>query len=205
MDLITDFNNQLLTREILIQPYTIRFTSGDQLKSNISNRYEFLDEDFNVYKDFVIPSGEYSNWSYYFDVITAKRRRLWATSGFGFGGFFSGKRQENTAELGYQVAVPLFISGTGIRNHVKLPGGEFITYITRFNINILFSPDITLYSFIQYDNKSDNIGWQTRFQLIIQPGRELFFVWNSITHDPLESLRPDELDARLKLKYTIRF
>ena len=101
--------------------------------------------------------------------------------------------------------VPLFVGGELIRNSVELSEGGFTAYIYRVNLNILFSPDITLYNFVQYDSQSERMGWQSRFQWILKPGREIFLVWNSIVSDPYERFQMEDASARLKIKFTIRF
>jgi hypothetical protein len=122
-----------------------------------------------------------------------------------FGGFFQGSRQELKLQAGYKVMVPLFIGGEWIRNDVDLGTEGFIATIYRVNLNILFSPDITLYNFLQYDSQSRKMGWQSRFQWIIRPGQEVFLVWNSIASDPYERFQLEEANARLKVKLTFRF
>ncbi len=92
-----------------------------------------------------------------------------------------------------------------IRNDIRLAEDGFIAHIYRVNLNILFSPDITLYNFVQYDSQSERMGWQSRFQWILKPGREIFLVWNSIASDPYDRFRLEEASARLKVKFTIRF
>ena len=104
------------------------------------------------------------------------------------------------------VVVPLFVGGELIRNKVTFSEDDgFIANIYRVNLNILFSPDITLYNFVQYDSQSNKMGWQSRFQWILKPGREIFLVWNSIASDPYERFQLEEANARLKVKFTIRF
>jgi hypothetical protein len=73
------------------------------------------------------------------------------------------------------------------------------------NTNILFSPDITLYNYFQYDNASKSAGWQSRFQWILKPGNEIILVWTSNFLKPDGNFYMDESAARLKLKYNIRF
>ena len=101
--------------------------------------------------------------------------------------------------------VPLFIGGELVRNDITLDDGGFIAWVYRVNLNILFSPNITLYNFVQYDSKSNKSGWQSRFQWILRPGREIFLVWNSIASDPYERFQLEEAGARVKVKFTIRF
>jgi hypothetical protein len=121
------------------------------------------------------------------------------------GGFFNGTRNEVKLKAGYKVMVPLFIGGELVRNDISLEDGDFIAMVYRVNLNILFSPDITLYNFVQYDSKSNQMGWQSRFQWILRPGREVFLVWNSIARDPYERFQLEEAGARVKIKFTLRF
>jgi hypothetical protein len=205
IDYITDFGNTLLTREIMATPLNVRFLSGDELKYIITPTFESLQEGFNIYEDFVIPAGKHSFLWQTVSMTSAPRRILWGSLDYRFGGFYNGTRNEIKLKWGYKIFVPLFVGGQLIRNNISLPEGGFIATIYRLNINVLFSPDITLYSFIQYDNKSERMGWQSRFQWILQPGREIFLVWNSIATDPYERFHIQQASARLKVKYTIRF
>ena len=88
---------------------------------------------------------------------------------------------------------------------VKLPEGDFTADIFQFNANILFSPDLTLYNYLQYDSESEVVGLQSRFQWILKPGNEILLVWNSGYTKPLERYQLNESAMRLKLKYNIRF
>ena len=64
---------------------------------------------------------------------------------------------------------------------------------------------MTWYNYAQYENKSETIGWQSRLQWIIKPGKEVFLTFNSPLIDPLERFSPEIYEARVKVKYTIRF
>lgn len=202
---ITDYNNIALTKELYVQPLEVRFLSGDGFDYKFVPTFEKLDESFNIYEDHVIPAGDHSFIWHEVTLTSAQRRNLWGSLGYRFGGFFNGTRNELTLKGGYKVVVPLFVGGELIRSDVKLPESSFIATIYRLNLNILFNPDITLYSFVQYDSESGKMGWQSRFQWILQPGKEIFLVWNSIASDPYDRFQMQEASVRLKVKYTIRF
>ena len=108
-------------------------------------------------------------------------------------------------QVGYKVFVPVYIGLESDRKYIHLEGEQVITQIFRFNLNLLFSPTLSLYSFAQYDNQTETIGWQSRFQWIIRPGKEIFFVWNSPHMDPYDRFNQPDYEARLKVNYTIRF
>ncbi len=205
MDHITSFEERLLTREWTVTPLEVRFLSGDQISYRWTSTFDLLESPFTIYEGHVIGEGSYGFTWHLVSLQSARRRRIWGMLDLRTGGFFEGSRNEIKLKAGTQVAVPLFIGGEWIRNDVELESGGFIAYLYRLNLNILFSPDITLYNYIQYDSQSGEMGWQSRFQWILQPGREVFLVWNSLARDPYDRFRLEEAGARLKVKFTIRF
>ena len=204
-DYITNFGSgDLETRQYSIQPLGIRFLSGEVLRYSLVSQYEFLTEDFNIFDDFVIPKGVYEWWQQEFKLETKGARNIYGEATYRFGDFYNGERNDIKLNLNWKVAVPLFLGGTVTRNNISLPEGSFSANIYQLNANLLFSPNITLYNYFQYDNKSKSAGWQARFQWIIKPGNEIILAWTSNFKKPEESMIPDESAVRLKLKYNIR-
>ncbi len=205
LDHISDFSSVMLTRQWSVTPAEIRFLSGDKIGYAFTASYELLEDAFEIYEGHVFPQGKHSFLYHTISLHSAPRRQVWATFDFRTGGFFNGTRKEFKLKAGYKVVVPLFIGGELVRNEISLNDGEFTANVYRLNLNILFSPDITLYNFVQYDSKSNKMGWQSRFQWILKPGREIFLVWNSIASDPYERFQMEEAGARVKVKFTLRF
>lgn len=204
-DYITNIaTREIETREYKIQPLGIRFMSGEEIKYTMTNQYESLSEDFNIFEDFVIPKGIYKWWYQEISIETKGARNVWGEASYGFGDFFNGQRNDITLQANWKIAVPLFLGGTLIRNIVKLPEGEFTANIYQLNANVLFSPTVTLYNYLQYDNASKSAGWQSRFQWILKPGNEIILVWTS-NFLKSDQFYMDESALRLKLKYNIRF
>jgi len=198
-------NGGLLTSQIDFNFSEIIFLSGDIISFSSQYQLEALQKDFNIYENFVIPIDEYNFWRHSLELTSAKRRNFWIATKLEFGTFYSGKRTDWLMQLGYKVFVPVFIGLESDRRYVKLSDGDFITQIYRVNLNFLFSPNISWYNFAQYVNQTETIGWQSRFQWIIKPGKEIFLVFNSPLIDPLERFKPEVYEARVKVKYTIRF
>jgi hypothetical protein len=183
----------------------IIFMSGDIISLSSQYIFESLKKDFNIFDTIVIPVEDYGFWRHSLTLTSAKRRNLWALAKGGFGSFYSGTRTDLLIQAGYKVCVPVFIGLESDRRWVYLSEGDFITQIYRINLNFLFGPNISWYNYAQYENQTGNIGWQSRFQWIIKPGKEIFFTFNSPLIDPLERFRPEVYEARVKVKYTIRF
>lgn len=198
-------NGGLQTAQIDFNLSDIIFLSGDIISLLSQYQIESLEQDFNIFKRYIIPAGEYHFWRHYVTFASAKRRNLWVASRIGLGSFYSGKRTDWLMQIGYKVLVPVYVGMESDRKWVNLPQGNFITQIYRLNLNFLFSPNLSWYNYAQFENQSGTIGWQSRFQWIIKPGKEIFFTFNSPIIDPLERFNPEVYEARVKIKYTIRF
>jgi len=211
-DYITDFSNRLVTREIEFEAIGLRFLSGEEATYEIAHKYEALDHDFNIYKDFIIQAGNYDFIRQEIRLSSAQRRRLWARVDYEWGEFWDGNADQSKLGAGYKVSVPVSLELEFEHNDVSLPDGEFTVDVYRINFDLLFSPRMTLMSFIQYDDESKRIGWQSRFRWIPKPGNEILFVWNSLLSDPMDRMNPHLKDftlaqstTRLKINYNYRF
>ncbi|MBK7626202.1 MAG: carbohydrate binding family 9 domain-containing protein [Bacteroidales bacterium] len=198
-------NGGLLTSQMDFNLSDIIFLSGDIISLSAQYQHELLTSDFHIFENFVIPAEKYTFWRKSVTLTSAKRRNLWAATKVGTGSFYSGKRTDWMIQAGYKVIVPVYIGMESDRKWVDLPDGSFVTQIYRLNLNFLFSPNLSWYNFAQYENQTETIGWQSRLQWIIKPGKEIFLTFNSPLIDPLERFKPEVYEARIKAKYTIRF
>ncbi len=202
---IENFSGILETRQVNYSPLKIRFKSGEEFGYSITDNYEYLAKDFKIYSTYVIPAGQYQFVRNTLSLITAGSRKLAGDISYGWGGFYDGSRHDLALGVNYKVAVPLYVGAKYKQNDVYLPEGNFTARIYQLNANILFSPDITWYNYLQYDNYSNTIGIQSRFQWIVKPGNVIILAWTTKLSQPLERYTMDESALRFKLKYNIRF
>ncbi len=113
--------------------------------------------------------------------ICCRRRRSAgspAASTCEYGGYWSGHAEQVTTAVTYKLPPRFtFIFSTN-QTFARLPEGHFIARIFTSNVNYAFSPRLSLTNLIQYDNRSRNLGWQSRVRWTLQPGNDLFFVFN---------------------------
>jgi hypothetical protein len=202
---IVNFNNELVTRVVNLSPLGIRFKSGEEIYYSINQQYEYLKTDFNIYPGFIIPQDDYTFWYHNLQLISAGSRNLAGAVSLGTGDFYNGKKEDMRLSINYKVAVPFYVGGNYAVNHVTLPEGDFTTKIYQVNANILFSPSVTLYNYFQYDNATEKMGWQSRFQWIVKPGNEIILAWTSGWSQPADRWVMNESALRFKVKYNIRF
>ena len=206
---ISDMKNDLLTRDIFIKPVEFEFLSGEKAEYSVSNTFEYIYADFEIFPadSITIPEGSYNFWQQGLEFSTAARRNLWIALDYPWGKFFDGSRRTMDIRAGYKIGVPFFVGVEYEQNDVDLAEGQFTTKIYRINADIYFNPDISLSNYIQYDNVSNKWGWQSRFRWILKPGNEIFLVWNSIMESSLEQDRMimQENTVRFKINYNLRF
>ena len=188
-----------------IKALDLIFLSGDAVTFTSQYQFESLYNDFVIFGTHTIPKNDYRFWRHSIQLSSAKRRNLWLSARISAGSFYSGRRSDFLIQGGYKIGVPVFVGAEADQKYVDLPDGSFRTRIFRLNLNLLINPRITWYNFAQYENQTERIGWQSRFQWIIKPGKEIFLTFNSPFIDPMERFRPEIYEARIKAKYTIRF
>ena len=131
-----------------------------------------MTEPFEISDGVTIGQGHYrfDRWQVEFETSSG-----WVVGGNAaveWGDFFDGTRLDVSAALEFRPSSHFFFSLQWERNAIDLPAGSFHTDIGRARINIFFTPDISWNNFIQYDNVSDQVGINSRFRWIIEPGRE---------------------------------
>ena len=208
VDTLTDLKNDLLKRNIVVQPAQVQFQSQDSLRLTVFRRYERLDTPFAIARGVTLPLGA----AYTFDryrafASSANRRRLAVNSSIELGRFYSGTRVEQTVNVSVRARPGVFFFVTGQSNRVRLPEGRFTTRLYRFVAETQFSPFIALVNNIQYDSQSAVLGWQSRFRWIVTPGSDLYIVYTHNWIDDAFRDRFSTLENRLasKVLYTYRF
>lgn len=195
----------LLTAEVNLRYAEITFLTGDIIALKSQYQFDKPDEPFAIFRNITIPVDDYQFWRHSLTVTSAKRRNLWAQGKVETGRFYSGTRTDLLIQTGWKIVVPVYLGFDADHRWVNLREGEFLTRIYRSSLNFLFTPNISWSNFVQYDNKTEKMGWQSRFHWIIKPGKEVFLTFNSPAIDPFERFATESYEGRVKVKYTIRF
>ncbi len=92
-------------------------------------------------------------------------------------------------------------------NDIELPQGSFITRLTSLRADIAFTTTWSWENFVQYDDVSDSMGWNSILRWLPRAGREMVLVINREFVDEFEirHFKSDTSDIAFKLSYTFRF
>ena len=187
------------------------FNSGDSLHSlfDLNPTYERLFEPFEISPGVVLPVGEYRFTPMRIFFTSAQKRRLQGSIGLRFGNYWSGAAKEVQTGLSYKLPPNFLISFNTSQTFASLPEGDFVARIYSSQVQYAVSPFLSFSNLIQFDNRSGNLGLQSRVHWTIEPGNEVFFVFGQGWVQDLERGRYDfrRQDSRLatKLQYTFRF
>jgi hypothetical protein len=184
--------------------------SGDSLHSlfDINSAYERLFEPFEISPGVVLPVGEYRFTRSRVFFTTAPKRRLQGSIGSSFGNFWSGDAYSIETGLSYKAPPNFFISLNTNQTFAHLPQGNFVARIIGSQVNYAVSPFLSFTNIIQYDNRSRNLGLQSRVRWTLQPGNDLFFVFGQGWIQDLEGgydFRRQDTKLATKFQYTFRF
>ena len=184
--------------------------SGDSLHSlfDVNPTYERLFEPFEISSGVVLPAGEYrfTPWRIFF--TSAQKRRIQGSIGVSFGNYWSGTAQTIQTGLSYKLPPYFSISVNTNQTFATLPEGNFIARIYSSQVNYAASPFLSFSNLIQFDNRSGNLGLQSRVHWTIEPGNDVFFVFGQGWVQDLErgyDFRRQDSRLATKLQYTFRF
>ncbi len=194
-------------------PIEIRFDSGDEFDVSYLPQHEFLPAPFEIEDNVTLPVGHYTFHRVRVEAETSPHRPWRAGSDMSFGSFYNGRLFQQETFVNW--TSPRGRLQTGVQteqNFGRLDQGSFVQRLWQVNVNVAWSPNVTLTSFIQYDSESANLGQNTRLRWTLKPGNDLFVVWNRgwrrLYFSPRErdelSLIPDTELIAVKLRWTFR-
>jgi hypothetical protein len=187
------------------------FRNGDNLHSlfDVNVFYERLFTPFVISPGVVLPIGEYRFTRFRHQAASAARRRLGLNMNISHGDYWSGTAETVQATVSYKIPPQFNLSLTSNLTFAHLPQGDFTARILSATVNYAASPFVTLSNLIQYDNRSRNLGWQSRARWTLRPGNDLFIVfgqgWIRENLEVGDRFAVQDTKISTKLQYTARF
>jgi hypothetical protein len=198
--------------DLYITPMDWHLRSGDNLHGtiDINPTYERLFEPFEISPGVVLPPGEYRFTRFKTGgITTAAKRRLAGSVGIAWGNYWSGQAEQVTTSLTFKLPPQFTMTLSTNQTFARLPEGRFTARIVTSSLNYASSPFLSFSNLIQFDNRSQNLGWQGRVRWTLEPGRDLFLAINQgWIHEPEGgNLRFRREDTKLsaKVQYSVRF
>ena len=198
--------------DLYIAPFDWHLRSGDSVHAifDVNPVYERLFETFEISPGVFLAPGEYRFTRFRSNAMSAARRRLTGSFSIGMGSYWSGTAEQVTASVGFKLPPRFIASVSTNQTFARLPEGRFTARIFTSNVGFTASPRLSISNLVQFDNRSRNLGWQSRVRWTLTPGNDFFFAFNQgwvQEEQDNRSLRfrPQDSKVSTKFQYSHRF
>ena len=200
-------SGQLESREIFTAPINLRTQSGEHIEFNIIPKRDVLPEDFEVSKGLTIPMGDYKFLGYRAEFNSAGYRKVQLDISYRFGEFYSGTYNDLTAGITLKIDgyATLHLGANIVKGN--LPQGKFTENVYQAKLNLNITPDLGLSNYLQYDDVSNQMGYNGRFFWQFRPGNIINLVYNNNIvrrWEPESRFQLQEEQISLKVQLSIR-
>ncbi len=90
-------------------------------------------------------------------------------------------------------------------NAGELDEGDFIQRLARLRATLAFTPEISFSNVLQYNNEADRMGLNSIFRWEIEPGNDVYLVFNYDWDEVGGDLPPTYTEGAIKVAWMIRF
>jgi hypothetical protein len=186
---------------------------GDQAFTRYIRNREVLLEPFTIYRSsdgkrtVVIPPGNYEFNEYFLGIQMGGQRKLAGNFFFTEGEYYNGDHSQQRGNVTWRPNRQLSLDLSFTHDKIKLPYGNFTVRQFGFTTQYAFSSTLSWSNLVQYDNVSENMGFNSRLHWIPKAGQQAFLVlnWGLVDADKDNSFASTIADLSLKMNYTFRF
>ena len=187
--------------------------TNDTVFGRITTFKESLKVPFTIFRasdgsrTVTIPAGDYSWQEGFLGLQPGGHRQVSANLYIAGGEFYNGTHKLVQGNTTWRPNRNFSLIFTFNENRIKLPGGNFIIRVFGINSQYALSSTLSWSNLIQYDNITENMGFNSRLHWIPRAGQQAFLVLNWGLNDTDKDNHFDSTvaDLSLKVNYTFRF
>lgn len=181
-----DLHGSTQSRKITLTPFNVITESAQHFEMHASSDYERLTQPFPIASGVTLPSGEYRFDRIHAQAESSTADALQIGAQVEAGGFYGGTLIQATPYVRWTSRDGRwhfeFDSET---DRARVPEGRFTQRLHQFKASYAFDNELAFSSFTQFDSSTNRIGVNAQVRWIVQPGREVFVIFN---HDVAPSL-----------------
>ena len=203
-------NGQVQTRLFNFRPLDLTNQSGDRMWGVVQHREASVrgagDQPLrNI--GITLPTGNYEWNRAALGISSSSHRRFFTSTWASWGDYYEGKSLIINSTVTWRPSEHFNFSFGGRHTDIDLPEGRFISRLLDFKADWVFSSKLSWSNLIQYDNISENLGFNSRLHWVPKAGQDVFLVFNQGWQDQDldNNFSTTEQDLTLKASYTFRF
>jgi hypothetical protein len=206
---ITDTSGNLQSQALRITPLSLQMNSGDIISVHAYIRHETLTTPFSIVPTVTYPVGSFDFQRYNVSLDTSPQRQVTFSNSTSFGGYYNGHLLHQTNSLNWTPLHGKVEAGATVSDYFgHTPQGNFVERLYQFKGALSWSPDLSLSTFVQYDNVSYDLSSNTRLRWTFKPGDDFYVVWDRTwvrnVVRPGLNLDPDAESLIAKIRWTFR-
>ncbi len=203
--MVTNLDNHLESYSHSFFPINLAFSSNNYISLGVNYYYDSFDFDWFIAEDFRIPAGEYDNYDISLSIGSAPERTLSADLTLSHGDYYGGQQSIITPNVTWHPAQFLQINLYHYYSRITRGSESLDSHISSNQLLLKFSPTLNWSNTLQYDNQSDNAGWNSRLIWEYQPGSRFYVVFNQGYLIDGGSAKVEESQLTIKGGINIRF
>ncbi len=205
-ELYTDLGNDVVNTKQTFNLASLSFESQEMLSLSVSHHTDRPNKDFDISDGTVIPAGNYDWWDARLSLNTGLYRKFASANSYTVGSFYDGDRQQLSSTLVYRPTNRISLMLDYSLNLIDWEQFKDSTInLISGRIQYSFTPDLTLFNLIQYDDISNSIGVNSRLQWEYKPGAKMFFVINQGYVDEITGFVIRDIEVVAKVGGLFRF
>lgn len=205
LDYTMDMAGHPMSIEYEFRPLGFRTESGEFFEFNLQKTFEKLEEDFNIYGDYIIPAGAY--WFNHTEIQfeTNQRRPVSAELFLNWGNFYTGKRLVLSLQGLLKFNVHFSVSLDFTYNNIRLKEGHFQTQEWGSRISYAFSTRLDTRTFVQWNNEDQELNLNFRLHWIPNLGSHFYLVYNYLLSTENRAFQTEDRVLVVKMDYLFRW
>lgn len=192
-------------RSLLINPEVEYSTAaGDTVMAEVFHEQELLAGGHAPVPGTWLAPGRY-NWTYLFGLIESSHSRpIWVSGQWRGGGYYDGRRNDQSMTLGWKPAPQWEARVGGSRNDITLPSGHFTVKLATLRLDHTPSTRLAQSLLLQWDNVSQSLGVSARLRWMWAPGDEVVLALDRLGYTgDQRGAQPLQTRAMLKVVWNV--
>ena len=201
--LIRDFDTGQVESDWIHLDNTMEWRNGFWASAALNLTTEGVLEPFEVFPGVVVPAERYDHAEAQLRFRTDQGAPLSLEFFSVFGGLFGGRRSTVGPRLSLRLGERFNTQVSWDRNDLDLPGGAFVTNLSRLRLNYSFTPRVFVQALVQYNDRARLWSSNIRFGMLSDANTGLFIVYDDI--EGFDRFRPPGAGRSLTVKYSHLF
>ena len=173
---ITDLGGTLETRSARLGLGTT-FLDGGRLTLQYTNRFERLDEPFQVRSNVAVPIGDYSFGEASATYVSSGGRPLSGRLTVSGGGYFDGSRSTIAANTQWRPNYHVSLDLSATHNALSVQGNSFTADLYSARVKYSYNTKLYFRGYMQYNAAADQLVVNLRLNFIHAPLSDFFLVY----------------------------